>query len=112
MNMMPGEYDNPEQGSSHDTDWGGVVNYLTNPAVNVPPNRVAGAHMRWSQSLVDNGSVRSSYQTSMMSQASGMYGAQPSFEGGVGAAREQGDEHVGDAEMDQDAYGEGMQHGG
>lgn len=112
MNNMPGEYDNPGPSSSQQMDWSGVVSYLTNPAVNVPPNRVAGAHTRWSQSLEDNGSVRSSYQTSMMSQQQGMYGAQPSFEGGVGAAREQGAEHIGDSEVDQDAYGEGMQHGG
>jgi len=68
MKTAAGEYDE-NHGNSHPLGnsggipWGDVVNYITNPGANVPPNKAAGAHTRWSQSLSDNGAVRSAHSS-------------------------------------------------
>jgi hypothetical protein len=61
MKTAAGEYEDHEAFSPRDMPWGNVVNYITNPAVNVPPNKASGAHPQWSQSLEDNGAVRSAH---------------------------------------------------
>jgi hypothetical protein len=104
MNMEDSTAQSPQ-----DMDWGGIVSYLTNPTVNVPPNRAAGAHSRWSQTLPDNGAVRSAMQTASMFAPG--YDNMSSFAGGAAASQDQQGAHVGDAQMDQDSYGEGMAHG-
>lgn len=68
MKTATGEYDdnneNNSMGNQGGIPWGQVVNYITNPGANVPPNKASGAHPKWSQSLEDNGAVRSSYSAS------------------------------------------------
>lgn len=92
--------------SPQNMPWGDVINYLTNPAADVPPNKASGAHARWSQTLPDNGAVRSAIQAS--AQFGQGYGAQDSFEGGAGASREPEETHEGDHDVE---YGEEKNHG-
>jgi len=107
MKTAAGEYDdnhegNHPMGTEGGSPWGQVVNYITTPGANVPPNKAAGAHTRWSQSLHDNGAVRSSFQTASQ------FGAQDMFQGGMGSAQFQDQEHVGDQDS---GYGEDMHSG-
>jgi hypothetical protein len=61
MKTAAGEYDDnhgKSLGNYGGIPWQHVVNYITNPKANTPPNKAAGAHYRWSQSLNDNGNAR------------------------------------------------------